>query len=309
VPRRAYSVTCRDTQPQFIPVPALVSEEDFAAVSEQLVENRQRQRQRRAGARYLLQGLVVCARCGYALFGLTQHHRATAARYTYYRCSTCRSQRPAGQPRCTVPSVQATALETAVWHDVCALVQHPHKIEEEYQARLQQKPGQTATRGIEPLARVIAKVQRSIGRLLDLYSEGLIDKSELEPRLQSARERLAKLQAEAQTLAAQEAQQAEVRLALTRLQDFAEQVKQGLDQADWATRREVIRALVKRVEVGAQEVRIVYRVAPVPFVERPTGGVLQHCPKAPLSRFFSPFLVVTFFSFFSLPRRFARGYK
>ena len=44
------------------------------------------------------------------------------------------------------------------------------------------------------------------------------------------------------------------------------------------TRREVIRALVKRIEVSAEEVRIVYRVAPVPFVERPSGGAFQGCP-------------------------------
>jgi hypothetical protein len=74
------------------------------------------------------------------------------------------------------------------------------------------------------------------------------------------------------------AEQAELRLALTCLQDFAGQVEQGLEHADWQTQRAVIRALVKRVEVTAQEIRIVYRVAPVPFVESPSGGVLQHCP-------------------------------
>jgi hypothetical protein len=97
--------------------------------------------------------------------------------------------------------------------------------------------------------------------------------------LQSAKERLSKLKEQAQGEAAQLAQQAELRLALTHLQDFAAQIEQGLDRADWSTRRQVIRALVKRVEIVAKEVRIVYRVAPVPFVERPLeGGVLQHCP-------------------------------
>src|SRR5262249_32981803 len=111
------------------------------------------------------------------------------------------------------------------------------------------------------------------------YSEGMLDKQELEPRLRAAKDRLLKLESEAQTLAAQQAQQAELRLALTRLQDFADQVKAGLEQADWPTRREVIRAVVKRIEINDQEVRIVYRVAPVPFVKRPGGGALQDCPK------------------------------
>jgi site-specific DNA recombinase len=126
---------------------------------------------------------------------------------------------------------------------------------------------------------VIEKVKRSIARLIDLYSEGLLERSELEPRLQSAKQRLRKLEEQAQGEAAQLAEQAELRLALTHLQEFAAQVEQGLDRADWSTRRQVIGALVKRVEIGAHDVRIVYRVAPVPFVERPReGGVLQDCP-------------------------------
>jgi hypothetical protein len=38
-------------------------------------------------------------------------------------------------------------------------------------------------------------------------------------------------------------------------------------------------ALIKRIELDDDEVRIVYRVAPVPFVEAPDGGFLQDCPK------------------------------
>src|SRR5918911_3424743 len=48
-----------------IPVPAIVDPVLFAAVQEQLAENRRRSRQRVGGERYLLQGLVVCRRCGH----------------------------------------------------------------------------------------------------------------------------------------------------------------------------------------------------------------------------------------------------
>ena len=281
VPRRPYSVTCLGSQPEFIAVPALVSAEDFAAVAAQLAENRQRQRARRAGARHLLQGLVVCGQCGYAFYGmrrLVQGKRQPTC-YSYYRCGGRQAVGVEPGDRCRVRPVHAERLEEAVWRDVCALLRHPEKIAEEYQRRLQDKPGQAAARGIEPLSGVIAKVKRSMARLIDLYSDGLLDKHELEPRLHAAKERLARLEAEAQTLAAEQAQQAELRLALTRLQDFADQVQEGLEQAEWATRREVIRAVVKRVEISGQEVSIVYRVAPVPFVEGPRGGFLQDCSK------------------------------
>jgi len=51
----------------------------------------------------------------------------------------------------------------------------------------------------------------------------------------------------------------------------------GLEEADWLTRRENIRALVKQIEVTDDQVRIVYRVKTVPFVEAPNGGISQDC--------------------------------
>lgn len=66
-PRRAvsdYAVPREDWL--LIPVPALIDEAVYEAVQEQLAENRRRVRQSHRGARYLLQGLLVCKLCGYA---------------------------------------------------------------------------------------------------------------------------------------------------------------------------------------------------------------------------------------------------
>ncbi len=71
--------------------------------------------------------------------------------------------------------------------------------------------------------------------------------------------------------------QDDLRLIIGRLDEFAARVKGGLAEADWPTRRELIRAVVKRVEVGKGDVNIVFRVSPDPFVESPDRGVLQHC--------------------------------
>ena len=69
-PRAAYSTYPVPAEEWIhIPVPAIVSAELYELVQEQLEENRSRARQRRRGARHLLQGLVVCKRCGYAFYG------------------------------------------------------------------------------------------------------------------------------------------------------------------------------------------------------------------------------------------------
>jgi len=69
-PRAAYSTYAVPTEEWIhIPVPAIVSGELYELVQEQLEENRSRARQRRRGARDLLQRLVVCKRYGYAFYG------------------------------------------------------------------------------------------------------------------------------------------------------------------------------------------------------------------------------------------------
>ena len=75
-PRKDSSVYDTPIEDQIaIPVPAIVDEAVFAAVAEQLAENRLRCRQRRRGSSYLLQGLLVCEKCGYGRkIGQTQQN-------------------------------------------------------------------------------------------------------------------------------------------------------------------------------------------------------------------------------------------
>ena len=284
-PRRAYSVYASEDGGIPIEVPILVSEALFDAVTEQLAENRRRARQRQRGARYLLQGLVVCKRCGYALYGKPVSPAAAKGkkrRYAYYRCIGMDAYRFGGQRICWNKQVRTDMLEEAVWKDVCALLNNPAKMTQEYQRRLQGKRGRSGGRG-ESLTKLIQKVKRGMARLIDAYEEGLLDKGEFEPRIRSAKERLAKLETEAQAEAEEEAQEQELRLVIGQLKEFAERVQSGLEKADWSTRREIIRALVKRVEVDPEQVRVVYRVSPSPFVESPNGGILQDCGRGDLT--------------------------
>ena len=73
-----------------IPVPALVDPAIFEAAQAQLDENRRRRRELRRRPGWLLQGLVVCQRCGYAFYGKMARGRVGGrlpADYGYYRCT------------------------------------------------------------------------------------------------------------------------------------------------------------------------------------------------------------------------------
>ena len=54
-------------------------------------------------------------------------------------------------------------------------------------------------------------------------------------------------------------------------------VQRNLATADWATKREIMRALVRRVEIDKQEVTVVFRVGPDPYGQPPEKKSSQHC--------------------------------
>src|SRR5690606_28155381 len=88
-------------------------------------------------------------------------------------------------------------------------------------------------------------------------------------------------EAEAKKQAENEAQRSELRLVIGHLQEFADRIKSGLHDADWLTRREILRALVKRVEVDETQMRVIYRIDPLPFDHGPARGRLQDCWRRP----------------------------
>ena len=46
-----------------------------------------------------------------------------------------------------------------------------------------------------------------------------------------------------------------------------------------STKRELIRTLVKRVEIGKEEVKVIFRIMPDPFESSPNREILQHCSR------------------------------
>jgi site-specific DNA recombinase len=264
-------------------VPAIIGEALFEVVQEQLAENRKRQRQSKQGARHLLQGLLVCQQCGYALYGKPVSRTSAKGKrrdYSYYRCIGTDAYRFGGQRICDMKQLRTDLLEQAVWTDVCHLLSHPQRLKEEYKRRLTETPKGEGWQSLEQLQSLIQKVKRGLGRLVDAYSEGLIEREEFEPRIRQGKSRLAQLEHQAQAQRAEETQQRELEHVIYGLQDFAMRVQGGLEEADWVLRRQIIRTLVKQVEVGHEEVNIVYRITPSPSMIPPDEDGLQDCKKS-----------------------------
>jgi len=268
-----------------IPVPALVSEDLFESVQEQLQENRQRARIGQRGARYLLQGLLVCGCCGYAYYGKQispsarkGHPRA----YAYYRCIGSDAYRFGGERLCWNKQLRTDLVDEAVWQEVCRLLEEPTRVAQEYRQQLQTADVAPELKGLQTS---LGRLRQGIARLIDSYAEGVIDKTEFDPRITRMRERIKQLEEHVQQIQDQESLEQELQLIIGRLETFATKVNEGLHAADWLTRREIIRTLVKRVEVDQEKVNVIFRISPNP-PSNPSDTrtqSLQHCRRRGLA--------------------------
>ena len=269
-----------------IPVPPIVDPAVFEAAQAQLEENRRRKRERKRGLCWLLQGLTVCQRCGYAYYGKTaprsrKYDPMNVLRY--YRCTGADGYRFSGKAVCNNSPVRSDQLEQAVWEQVRALLEEPHRVADEYRRRIAQaRDGAAMPDEIVRLDRQMTSLRRGIGRLIDSYAEGVIDKTEFEPRIAGLKQRVSELQVRHQ--AALEAAETgrDLAFVISRLEDFSAKVTTGLDNLDRTGMRDIIRTVVRRIEIDASRIEVIFRVPspdgpPAPRSSNKTIASWQHC--------------------------------
>src|SRR3954464_11725341 len=192
---------------------------------------------------------VTRQQCGYAYYGKAISLRSAKGKrraYAYYRCCGSDAYRFGGERLCANPQVRTDWLDEAVWREVERVLQDPSWIAAEYERRLDQARDPT-TVNLAGIEAQIAKLRRGMGRLIDGYAEGLIDKADFEPRVAGLRQRIKSWDEQATTLRDEVAQRAALSLVVGRLQDFVRQVRDRMSAVDWSLQRDLIRLLVKRV--------------------------------------------------------------
>src|SRR5205085_9682405 len=111
-----------------IPVPAIVSAETFALAAERLADNK-RFAPRRTIEPSIVQGLVSCRKCGYALSRTSA--RTSARKIHYYRCLGSDAWRHLGGAVCDSRPIRQDLLDQIVWQEVIHLIEDPTPIRAE----------------------------------------------------------------------------------------------------------------------------------------------------------------------------------
>ena len=253
-----------------IPVPALVTEESFARAQELLSHNKIRSL-RRTIAPSVVQGLVGCAKCGYALSRTST--QTSARKIHYYKCIGSDSWRKLGGPVCDNNRfIRQELLDQIVWAEVVRLLQDPALIQQELDRRLAAARTSDPTRKREQsLQRELSQVDKGIERLLTAYQEELLSLEQLRERMPMLRQRQQALRAELQAITDQANDRAAfLRLAET-LTAFLTRLRSASESLSVMERQKIVRLLVKEILVGEDTITIRHSI-PIPSAPPQNGG-------------------------------------
>ena len=250
-----------------IPVPSIIDEQTFALAQQPLAANKTHA-PRRTVVPSVVQGLVSCANCGYALYRTST--RSSARTIYYYRCLGSDAWRRLGGPICHSRPIRQDLLDRVAWTEIVKLLEEPGLIQSELDRRLEAaRHTDPAKRREDALRRDLARLQKSIERLLTAYQEDLLSLDALRHRMPELRRRENATRAELQSIAGQTTDRAAyLRLAET-LTAFLARLRSSAETLDIIERQRVVRLLVKEILVSDD--RIVIRHS-IPLPTAPSGS-------------------------------------
>lgn len=237
-----------------IAVPALVSEETFALAQEQLEQNKKHS-PRRTIQPSLLQGMLVCERCGYGLYRTST--QTSARKLYYYRCIGSDAYRHLKGAVCENPPVRQGQLDRVVWSEVVRLLEDPSIIQEELNRRLEvARNADPLKQRQEHLHHDHARLAKGMDRLLVAYQEGLVSLDQLRGRMPELRRQDQAVQAELQSLENAAIDQNRYLRLVETLADFRARLRTRADNLEVPERQKILRLLVKEVLVGRETITI-----------------------------------------------------
>jgi site-specific DNA recombinase len=242
-------------------VPAIVSQEQFDQVQAKLAQNQSFARRHNTRHQYLLRALVSCGRCHLACTARTVH-----GQQHYYLCNgKSQAVHAHRDTPCPARYIPAEHLDEVVWQDLCDLLTRPEHLAQAL-ARAQGGawlPQELQARR-ENLRAGRTSLRQQRDRLTDAYLHGVIPLAEYERRRQALDQQDEGLAHHEEQLEGEAERCRDLAGVASGLEAFRQRVCQGLADATFDQRRELLVLLVDRVVVtdGDLEMRYVLPTSP-----------------------------------------------
>jgi site-specific DNA recombinase len=245
-------------------VPAIISQELFDQIQAKLAQNQQFASRHNTTHAYLLRALVSCGVCHLSCMG-----RCNQPGYSYYTCRgkshaivSCRDE------KCPSRFIPAKPLDDLVWQDVCEVLTHPESIA----VALQRAQGgywlpQEFQARRENLRKARVSLEQQMERLTDAYLANVVQLEEYRRRRREQEQRLQAITGQARQLEKSRGRHDELAAMIQSVGAFCQRVQQGLAEATFDQKRQLIELLVDRVVVTGEEVEIRYVIPASPSSE------------------------------------------
>ena len=237
-----------------IAVPALVSRETFALTQERLAQNKQLSL-RSTREPTLLQGLLVCEQCGYALYRTST--RTTRRQIKYYRCLGSDRYRHLRGPACSCRPIRQDYLDDLVWQELLRLLRTPQLIQAELERRrtesLNSSPVQQRQ---EQLKRELTRLSQQMDKLLDAYQEGLLTLADLRKRSPQVKNKIGALEKEQQSLNLRAVEDKRWIELNNSVETFLGRLNGTVQKMTLVEKQKVLRTMVKQITVGKDLITI-----------------------------------------------------
>ncbi len=244
-----------------IAVPAIVTADVFDLAQERLKKN-EHFSERNTKYHTLLQGILVCGLCGYAIYRVSGPKTSVKGeKLHYYRCSCSERWRMGVNRVCSNRPIRQDYLDELVWSQVVELLENPEVIRAEIDRRVQQaQQSNPMQMRKESLVKEQVRIRSGMDRLLDAYQEGLLPLTELRQRIPDLKKREAVLNTELKSLEMNFIDQQQ-RLQLTEnLEELMKRLRESANSLSLADRQKVLRLIVKEIIVSPEGITIKHSI-------------------------------------------------
>ena len=246
-----------------VSVPALVSKETFALAQEQLTKNKHHSL-RRTIEPTLLQGMLVCQQCGYALYRCST--RTSKRKLYYYRCLGADAYRRLKGALCRNRPVRSDYLDKFVWDQIVCLLEDGTLIQAEIDRRKETARNTDPRRQRnEALRNEQARLGKNVERLVTAYQEGLLNLEQLRQRLPELNKKSQAVESELRSLETAAMDQTRYLQLAESLEGFRTKLRVRAKTLDVGERQQILRLLVKEILVDANSLTIRHSI-PIPQI-------------------------------------------
>jgi site-specific DNA recombinase len=232
-----------------IPVPSIISDSLYRVVQEKL-NDAQRFASRNTQKPSILQGVLVCGKCG-----ASYYKKARTNACTYYNCNRNLSKL---EKSCGNRSIRQKELDDCIWDWVTSILRNPGLVEAEIKRRSAEDPDRKRiTERKMYLQREQNQIVTSRNKLLDAYTEAeCLSMEELKKRMRILNQRMQQVKRELAVVEAQTADEERVRQSLLTLEKFAESLDNSSSQLNIEEKQRVVRALIDEIVIQEDSIKI-----------------------------------------------------